>query len=1187
MSSDLQILHAGPDPAVASRLAAAISALGHKFTHRELASEAVELLGNAHFDMMLLDWEAGVDCSRLLDALHGSCPGLHIVALVPESDAITVLSAMRGGANDCLLMDERFETELAMCIGRLPVGFAAPAAPRDNAPAVSPEAARMFWDNSACAALLDEQGSFIAVSPALEELLQAGPGRLQGRQLHDFVNIFQVEARPVSEIGSADTCFMAEVQGPNGPRGRLLIGLTTLTHGEHSLRLLQARDVTEEHRSSVLAGSQTRLVEMLMAGIELEHILESLAHSVSAIHHGCVCSVMIADNERRVLRNAFRPQMDGLALELLDNLLIGPDSSCCGSAAHLGERVISSQLTTDSQSMEQLLEEGAGLAHCVAQPVISASGTVLGVIAIYMPAEMQPSQDEFRTLEIAANLAGVAMDRLHAEKLQAEVEARYRNLFEQSPLAMQVYSTDGRALRGNSVWKKMFADRIDSFADYNILEDPQMAAQGLLSYLRRGFSGGATELPLLRTDSEGRSQTPLPLLPWTRCFIYSIDNSEGRPGEVLLVHEDLSDRRIAEESLRHSEERLRSLVEGADDLIFTVSRQGTLTAVNAAFEQQTSHRIAEWIGRSALELLHPDDQPRVQAMFRRLMRGQGQAACEVRFRGEPDRYTLATLSAIPIEEAGRVSGAFFTLRDDSERRLVEEERKRLLTAIERIDEMILITDRDGRIEYANPAFERISGHQLHEIRQYTPRILRSEEHDDAFYADMWQRLQAGEVWRGEIVNRSANGGLFRVDAAITPIKDGNGEIANYVGVLRDITAKAQLEMRLQHTQKMEAIGSLAGGIAHDFNNILSAIIGYTQIVRREVNGNERMQSNLDSVLTASRRATELVRQILTFSQSREARSEAVCTQRIVREVLKLIRASLPSTIEIRQSLLDLEGTVYADATQLHQVVMNLCTNAGQAMEEEGGMLEVGLSRYELEDENEARELGLACGTYQMLSVRDTGEGMDEQVQKRIFEPFFTTKETGRGTGLGLSVVHGIISRLGGAVRVDSTRGLGSEFILLLPRSEQVEQPLSEPDYSNTNGCERVLLVDDEEMVAAMSDQALSSMGYHVTRTISPEDALRLFELDPQAFDILVTDQTMPGLTGVQLTEEIHRIRRDMPVILCTGFSRTVNSQMLERYGLDAFLDKPVSPDKLAATIRWVIERRGNAIPVGALPVRGE
>ncbi|MCB1216946.1 PAS domain S-box protein [bacterium] len=1184
MSSEFSILHAGSSPVAASALGEALRGLPVALEHCALASEAVALLAERNFDLLLLELDTDSDPAGLLTNLHQRCPGLACAALVEEHATHAAVIALRSGMDDCLVLDSGFGEQLKRCILRLrqtplrQLGNAGVAMETEGIP----EGASLFWENAACAALIDENGNFITASPALEELLQAGPGRLRGRQLHDFVDICQVEPRPVAEIGSADSCFMAEINSDGGPRGRLLIGLTSLAQGERSLRLLQARDVTVQHRSSVLAGSQTRLVEMLMAGIELEDILESLAHSVGLINPGCVCSVMIADNESGCLRSAFPPQMSELALELLDRLRISEEGSCCGMAAFRGERVVSPRLADDGQAMQRLEAAGLGLGLCVAQPVISASGTVLGVLALYMPEGMEPVDDVFHGLEIAANLAGVAIDRLQTEQLQQEIEARYRNMFEHSPLAMQVYSTDGRALRGNQVWQRMFAQRRGAFEDYNILEDPQIAAQGLQSYVRRGFGGEATELPLLRQPEGSAVQTPLPFLPWTRCFIYGIASSEGRPGEVLLVHEDLSDRRRTEDSLRHSEERFRSLVEGADDLIFTVSRNGILTAINAAFEQQTSHAISEWIGRNPLGLLHPDDHRRVQQLFLSVMRGRGHSGCEVRFRGSVQGYTEATLSAIPIEEDGRISGAFFTLRDDSERRLVEEERLRLLTAIERVDEMILITDRDGRIVYVNPAFERISGYRLKDVRQFTARILRSEEHDDAFFAAMWGQLAAGQVWRGEIVNRNSSGGLFRVDAAITPIVGSSGEVANYVGVLRDITTKSLLESRLQHTQKMEAIGSLAGGIAHDFNNILAAIIGYTQIVKRELPGNARMQSNLDSVLTASRRATDLVRQILTFSQHRETRSEAVCTQRIVREVLKLIRASLPSTIEIRQNLLDLEGTVFADATQLHQVVMNLCTNAGQAMEENGGILEVDLSRYELEDGEEAAELGISPGSYQILSVSDTGEGMDDSVRQRIFEPFFTTKETGRGTGLGLSVVHGIVSRLGGAIRVHSNPGLGSEFSILLPRSENVEELLGEPDFDNIEGSERVLLVDDEEMVAAMADQALRQLGYQVTRTLNPEDALRLFELDPEAFDILITDQTMPGLTGVQLTQALHGIRPELPVILCTGFSRTVNSEMLGRYGLSAFLDKPASPQRLAATIRQVLDRRSANHPVSAL-----
>ena len=1181
MSDFQRILHCGTVPATRTRIDGALADLSISIEHHALLSTAMDEQGLCPFGLLLLEIEPDTDTDSLLASIRQRHPQLLLVAIVRETAVHQALAAVRSGANEVAVLDEQFEEQLRRLIVKLlldPLSAGIPAS-RTQTPRNAPD---ILWQHGICSGLLDETDRFIEANPALEQLLHGNSGSLIGKYLPDFVDLSQKEQLAGAEIGNAETCFVATIHNPNLLARRLLIGLSGIQHAGRQLRLLQARDVTSMYRSSVLADSQARLVEMILAGVELDDLLATITSAVGNIHPGFLCAILTTIPGQTRLRMASPGGLDRPCSELLDGQEIGESGSCCSVAAWTGRRVSGNCVSTDEDIRRQLASLGFNCTACSAQPIISASGGVLGTLVIYSQTGQQPGSEEFQTMEIAANLAGVAMDRINAEQARVKSDARFRNLFEHSPLAMQVYAPDGQALRGNRVWQHMFGSRQDEFADYNILQDKQIAKQGLLSYIRRGFAGVATELPLLRQPNTDAGGTPLPILPWTRTFIYSIDDSAGRPVEVILVHEDMSERRIAEESLRHSEDRLRSLVEGADDLIFTVSRSGILSAINAAFEQSTSHSIASWIGRNPLGLVHPADRRAVHLQFLEAMRGLHTAEIAVRFSCGVDSFRSGSLSAIPIIERGLVCGAFFTLRDDTERRMVEEERLRLLTAIEKVDEMIVITDPAGRMMYVNPAFERISGYQFSEIQHFTARILRSDEHDDAFFAEMWQRLGSGLVWRGEMVNRASNGKLFRVDAAITPIMSSHGEIINYVGVLRDITLKTRLEQRLQHTQKMEAIGSLAGGIAHDFNNILSAIIGYTQIVKRDLPEHSRVQANLDSVIQASMRASDLVRQILTFSQHRESRREAVSLYRIVREVLKLIRASLPSTIEIHQSLIDQSGTVLADASQLHQLVMNLCTNAGQAMEESGGILALELDQLELTDPQEAVQLELALGCYQVLKVSDNGMGMDEQTIKRIFEPFYTTKETGRGTGLGLSVVHGIVSKLGGAIRVESKPGAGSVFSVLLPRSEQEEFVAQEPDFRDIRGSERVLLVDDEQIVASMAEQALLQLGYQVAVTTSSEEALHMFSASPDAFDVVITDQTMPGLTGVQLTQELHLIRPQLPVVLCTGFSRSVSRDMAAHYGISAFLEKPTSTDRLAATIRQVLTE--NKQVVQALPV---
>jgi signal transduction histidine kinase/FixJ family two-component response regulator len=382
--------------------------------------------------------------------------------------------------------------------------------------------------------------------------------------------------------------------------------------------------------------------------------------------------------------------------------------------------------------------------------------------------------------------------------------------------------------------------------------------------------------------------------------------------------------------------------------------------------------------------------------------------------------------------------------------------------------------------------------------------------------------------------------------------------------------RRQTEAQLRQSQKMEAMGTLAGGIAHDFNNILSAILGYSELGLGLVQTGSTMEQYLQEILRAGNRARDLVQQILTFSRQTESEATPVQVDLIVRETLRLLRASLPSTIDIRQHIRS-NALVLADPIQIHQVVMNLGTNAGAAMQEKGGILEVSLENAELDEEFAARDPKLKPGHYLKLTVSDTGHGMTPDVKERIFDPFFTTKAKGQGTGMGLAVVHGIVNSLGGAITVHSQLGQGATFNLFLPPIERRALPLIRPEKPIPRGSERILFIDDERAVTEMGRQMLESLGYQVTTAMDSRKALALFKSNPQQFDLVVTDMTMPGITGEELARELMRLRPLIPVILSTGFSARIDEKKAMAMGIRAFLPKPVLKRELAETLRRVLD----------------
>ncbi len=386
-------------------------------------------------------------------------------------------------------------------------------------------------------------------------------------------------------------------------------------------------------------------------------------------------------------------------------------------------------------------------------------------------------------------------------------------------------------------------------------------------------------------------------------------------------------------------------------------------------------------------------------------------------------------------------------------------------------------------------------------------------------------------------------------------------------------ALAKYERQLQQVLKIQAIGTLAGGIAHDFNNILFPIVGYTELTMDEVPENSVAHNNLEEILKAANRAKDLVQQILTFSRQSGQERKPTNVQSVITEALKLLRASIPASIDIIHKIDDDCHPVMGDATQIHQVIMNLCTNAYQAMQDKGGTLEVNLSEVDVGYEETIEKIGMQPGRHLQLLVIDEGCGMDAAVLERIFEPYYTTKEQGKGTGLGLSVIHGIVKNHRGDITVASSPGKGATFKVYLPIIENSDTAAEfEPSNEAAKGSERILLIDDEEQIVSMEQQMLENLGYEVTARTDSTEALREFSEKPQNFDLVITDMTMPHITGDELAKKLLNIKPDIPVILCTGFNEDITEEKALAMGIQKFVMKPVIKNDLASTIRTVLDQ---------------
>ncbi len=503
----------------------------------------------------------------------------------------------------------------------------------------------------------------------------------------------------------------------------------------------------------------------------------------------------------------------------------------------------------------------------------------------------------------------------------------------------------------------------------------------------------------------------------------------------------------------------------------------------------------------------------------------------------------------------------------------EEERHQLVTAIEQSGEMVITADARLKMQYINPAFYRITGFSCEDT---TDRLL-SDFLDAADPApeqgDCLKTLANGQVWAGRITCRRKDDSSFVADAVISPVRDDRQRVVSIVAQLRDVSEIVEMESQLRQSQKMEAIGTLAGGIAHDFNNMLYAILGFADLAIDDVAPDSIANDCLRRIRTAGERASCLVKQILAFSHPGKVESAPIALDQIVREALDFMRGSLPATIELWPHIDANCGPVLADPTQIHQIIINLCSNAFHAMRDSCGVLTVSLCEVTLSEEDAQSILDLSPGQYARLSIQDTGVGMDETVRRRIFEPYFTTKTVGEGTGMGLATVHSIVTSMNGSISVQSRIGEGSRFDIFLPihASASEEPDVPHRDGKATPGNERILLVDDEDAIVRLGKLHLGGLGYDVAGFTDPRQAIEIFRADPGGFDALITDHAMPHVSGVQLAGHIRQLRPDLPIILCTGFSGMISKEPAALAEIDMYLEKPIEMRALARSLRSLLD----------------
>ncbi|PKN10556.1 MAG: hypothetical protein CVU72_00805 [Deltaproteobacteria bacterium HGW-Deltaproteobacteria-7] len=662
------------------------------------------------------------------------------------------------------------------------------------------------------------------------------------------------------------------------------------------------------------------------------------------------------------------------------------------------------------------------------------------------------------------------------------------------------------------------------------------------------------------------------------------DNRGNRVGTIESIR-DVTGIRRAEEELREAHRRLDEIIEYLPDATLVIDTEGKVIAWNKAMEQMTEIQATDMLGKGNYEYALPfygerrpilidlvlKSQEEFEARYvsteRRYMALDGEAYMPALRGGEV--YLFGRASALR-DSQGNIVGAIESIRDITDRRKAEEKYRGIF---ENAVMGIFQTTPEGRIIDANSSFARILGYESpEEVVSMINDMERQVYANPQNRLDLIRLINEHDTFMGQEVQLlKKDGSPVFVYASGRAVRDGTGNLLYYEGTIQDITDRRRLESQLRQAQKMEAIGTLAGGVAHDFNNILASMMGFTEMAAKETRQDVRRKYH-DRVLQACARAKNLVNQILAFSRRREQESRPLDIKLILTEALSLLRATLPATIEIKQQITREETYVLADPTQIHQIMMNLCTNAAHAMREKGGLLDIQLSDIEILNPEQFSHLDLPVGSYVQLFVRDTGHGIDAAIQDKIFDPFFTTKKTKEGTGLGLSVVYGIVKSCGGAIDVQSTVGQGTTFTIYLPGvhpANHTEE--TDREEADLPGNERILFVDDEEALVSMAEAFFESLGYSITATVSSAEALRLFREKPDQFDLVITDMTMPEITGAELARALLKIHPGLPIILCTGYSDSINMDQVRKLNIREFVLKPVPLHDLGLLVRRVLK----------------
>ena len=763
----------------------------------------------------------------------------------------------------------------------------------------------------------------------------------------------------------------------------------------------------------------------------------------------------------------------------------------------------------------------------------------------------------------------------HRQKLFRECESRYHSLFQNGHTIMLLIDAETAAI----------ADANASACDFYGYEKEALLAMKITDINQLSEAETYAEIALARIEKRKYFSFRHRLANGKICDV-DVHSGPVRINShdyLYSIITDATERKQTEKRLLDSEVKFRLLGNHTYDWEYWLDTQGQYLYSSPSCERITGYSPQDFLDNSLLlfDLVSPSFREQVRTHYT----GSGDELSHMfEFSittKDGDKVWLEHRCNPVFDEDGTCIGRRGNNRDITARKLVEQEQQKLLMAIDQSDDMIITTDTAGRIEYVNPAFEKVTGYSSDEVLGTNPRFLRSGQLSAEFYDEMWSVLKAGEIWRGQFINKTKDGDLYIESASISPVRDSQGKTISFVAVKRDMTeaieaekARKELELQLRQKSKMEAVGLLAGGMAHNFNNSLSIILGYVELLRMKNKDNAESIEFINNARIGIDRARDLIKQIMDYSRFGNQKIGLTDLGQVIDETLKLLQTTLPSSVDLKYNPFLTSEKVFtlSNGTRIQEALLNLCNNATYAMNEKG-TLTLTTDKAALV----AKEIPLlyencSPGDFVKVSVADTGCGMDSDQLEKIFEPFFTTKDEDQGTGMGLATVQTLLRECGGMIKVDSSLGQGTTFELYFPITSEDESTQSESIVEELpQGTERILLIDDDKMIVTLSERFLSSAGYHVTTMTDSSEALALFNSDPSRFDLVVSDQTMPKMNGHELVVKMLKLKPNLLSVICTGYSSKISKTEIKEHGVKALLDKPFTELELLQVVRDILD----------------